>query len=207
MDNFANNSDEALAAFDYAKKGNLKGLTRLLKRTKNFNLRNEKETTLLMRCAFYNHVDCVQYLICAGADVHATNLSKDTALMLACRRNRDARGVIELLATSGADVNYRGSAGTTALIEAASHNHILNVEALIRLGANINIATERDETALSYAIVWHYNKLAELLIKSGADVKWKNRNEWTYLRWAAFEKNRRLVNLLLKSGANPSELE
>ena len=71
-----------------------------------------------LRCACYDgHLETVEILVAAGADIEASNRHSHTCLMIACYRGQTE--VVRYLIEKGVDVNKRGRKGNTALHDAA----------------------------------------------------------------------------------------
>lgn len=89
---------------------------------------------------------------------------------------------VKNLLTHGAEINSRGPstsrvpAGVTALMLAATSNHLQVVKFLIDKGANINQTDDGGATALIYS-TWKGNRaIVALLLKEGADIYAKTRD-------------------------------
>lgn len=109
---------------------------------------------------------------------------------------------VEKLLKNGAEVNSRGPAagrvpaGMTALMGAATNNHLEVVKLLISHGANINQADDGGGTALIYA-VWKGNKkVVSFLLENGADVYAKTRDGRTPLSIAKQAGHTEIVKML-----------
>ena len=70
----------------------------------------------------------------------------------------------------GADINYAGAYGHTALSEAAQHKPE-RIELLLSLGADINFQKENSPTALIYAAMYYRIEGVKKLLEHGADVQ------------------------------------
>jgi uncharacterized protein len=84
--------------------------------------------TALMMC---NEVDTVKLLLAAGADVHITNIAKDTCLHVAAKHNWKAP-MICLLVKAGADLHAVNNEGQTAAQIAHDRGHTLIEQLLNR---------------------------------------------------------------------------
>ena len=158
--------------------------------------------TSLILAAAYGHESCVIELIKAGADVsimdkhnaialqYAAHGGKDeylkellilsdinhtddcdlTALLLACERGSPK--CVDLLLKAGADVNIVSVRHTTALVEAATWDHLECVQLLIdaRAGVNFRTSTYSVELALNKAASYANHKCVEKLLSAGANV-------------------------------------
>ncbi len=75
-----------------------------------------------------------------------------------------------LVTEYGADINYAGAYGHTALSEAAQHKPE-RIELLLSLGSDINFQKENSPTALIYAAMYYRIEGVKKLLENGADVQ------------------------------------
>src|SRR3990167_1051342 len=137
----------------------------------------------------------VKAAIIAGADVNATNVYGNTALVEATE-NRHTN-VVRLLLDRGADVNAIGYNGDTALIRAVVRRSLDIVRLLLDRGADTNAATNTlGSTALILAAENGRIDIVKLLLDRGAN------DGDTALRTAAASGHTDIVKLLLNRGAN-----
>uniref|UniRef100_A0A8D2PDY8 K Homology domain-containing protein n=1 Tax=Zosterops lateralis melanops TaxID=1220523 RepID=A0A8D2PDY8_ZOSLA len=107
-------------------------------------------STPLMEAAQEGHLELVKYLLAAGANVHATTATGDTALTYACENGHT--DVADVLLQAGADLEHESEGGRTPLMKAARAGHLCTVQFLISKGANVNRATaNNDHTVVSLA--------------------------------------------------------
>lgn len=106
--------------------------------------------TALVLAATFGHMQVVQDLILAGADVSRTCVPPAEVSALsgaACAGHAD---IIDLLIKAGAGVDQRLGNGNTALIYAASSGSVTGVRALLKAGADVNAKSDDGDTALSW---------------------------------------------------------
>jgi uncharacterized protein len=95
----------------------------------------------------------VRAVLDRGVPVDARDaLGKSTALIHAASRGHlRAVETMTVLLDRGADVNAKNVFGNTALMLAASKNHVREVRLLLRRGADVNATNNRGRTALQLA--------------------------------------------------------
>ena len=123
----------------------------------------------LMKAAESGHLQCVNILLKAGADVNKPDSENNTPLLKASQNGHQE--CIEPLVKAGAHVNRRGVNDCTALWLAL--NHIQCVEALIKAGADVNQqATMSGWTPLTWALNAgnDLRMSANMLLENGADI-------------------------------------
>ncbi|HEV2686908.1 MAG TPA: ankyrin repeat domain-containing protein, partial [Bryobacteraceae bacterium] len=90
---------------------------RVLVKSSDVNIKDQRESTPLMYAAAYGSLDVMKLLIDAGANVNAKNAFAVTPILL-CSYDL---GKVRLLVDKGADVNARTKQNMTALSIAALH--------------------------------------------------------------------------------------
>lgn len=93
------------------------------------------------------HVDAVDELLRAGADVNAANRSGITPLMTATAFDAESTRILERLLEAGAHVNARDDRGQTALMHAAGYNRRAAVTILLARGADAAMRDKLGRTA------------------------------------------------------------
>jgi hypothetical protein len=115
--------------------------------------------TALMAAAAHGHLEVVELLLAAQANVEARTKSRETALILAAREG--SAEVVKALLRAKAKVNAKMTGGNTVLHEASNRLRLGIVKTLIAAGANVN----------AKSIQVHYLSPALILTKSGLAVK------------------------------------
>ena len=101
--------------------------------------------TPLMLAAYGGHIDAVEHLIDAGADLMATDASGGTPLHWAVYTNWNG---IPVLIDAGADVDAQDTYGRTPLMRAAVYGTVEHVTELIEAGADLHAVDNQGRTAL-----------------------------------------------------------
>lgn len=193
---FAQNaSDESIQAI---RQNDLAGLKSRIAKGE-VNVRDSRETTLLMHAAAVGSVEAVKLLLDSGADVNAKNALGSTALMLAADQPEKAR----LLIAKGADVNAASKMGRTPLMIAAHCDGCsATVKLLIEKGADVKARDGRHTTAIWEAAQTDDLDSFKLLLAAGAEPDVANADGYTPLHWAASNCNLEMTRTLLARKAN-----
>ncbi|XP_069508766.1 ankyrin repeat and KH domain-containing protein 1 isoform X2 [Ambystoma mexicanum] len=153
-------------------------------------------STPLMEAAQEGHLELVKYLLAAGANVHATTATGDTALTYACENGHT--DVADVLLQTGADLEHESEGGRTPLMKAARAGHLCTVQFLISKGANMNRSTaNNDHTVVSLACAGGHLAVVELLLAHGADPTHRLKDGSTMLIEAAKGGHTNVVSYLL----------
>ncbi|XP_073505669.1 ankyrin repeat and KH domain-containing protein 1-like [Phyllobates terribilis] len=162
-------------------------------------------STPLMEASQEGHLELVKYLLSAGANVHASTATGDTALTYACENGHT--DVAEALLQAGADLEHESEGGRTPLMKAARAGHLCTVQFLISKGANINQATaNNDHTVVSLACAGGHLAVVELLLAKGADPTHRLKDGSTMLIEAAKGGHTNVVSYLLDYPKNALSL-
>ena len=143
--------------------------------------------TPLIAASRQGHVEVVEVLLAAGADVHAKDGEGRDALMWASAG--DYRRIVKTLLANRASPKATHRLGNTALILARSADvaHLL-----LAAGAEVNARCHAGNTALMYASYGEID-LVGALLAAGADPDIKNNDGETALNMAVSEEIRNLL--------------
>jgi len=197
---------------------------------------NDAETgiffTPLHCAATRGYTNIVELLLSAGADVDESGDWRGETPLHCAAALRDARQMIELLLTNGAEINATSHSGDTPLQYAAYVDNKDIIELLLQKGAkiaNLHIASymgdlEKAETfinesvdinaldghgysPLHYAVQNNQKEAIELLIAKGADVNVKGWQGQTPLDIAVNRGDKDIAELLLNKGADANSAD
>ncbi len=139
-------------------------------------------------------------LLDAGADPHAcTGDTKRTALHHHCQTH-DSVEVIDLLVSSGVDVDVREADHETPLLNAVFWHFTAAAERLIELGADVN-ATKISScnNSLHIAVTYNHFEIIPLLLAKGVDYMAVNIRGGNIAHMAAISADRKTVETLIQS--------
>jgi len=115
----------------------------------------------------------------------------------------DHNKMVQLLIAHGADVNLRGSTGTTPLYWAILRGQKDDEKFLLDHGADPNLTNAFGDTPLICAIQLGYLSLVQPLVEKGADVNAQNQSTMRALGYAMSNPNDdSIVDYLKKHGAH-----
>ena len=156
------------------------------------------QSVLKLRDGEFVRVAVAVFLI-AGADPNAANSSQESPLILSMD-HVDA-DIAKLLLQAGADPNFAGPRGRTALHVAYGTDH---VAALLAHGANPSAVDEDGRTVLHAAVAQtEGDAIVTMLLEHGADFQIPDSEGISPLDVAVFYEDQAQVEALIEIGANP----
>jgi len=153
-----------------------------------------------IRAAQEDNLEALTALV-AGKDVNLRDKTTHTTALEHAVRNAN-REMVQLLISSGANVNATNESGETALMmldEDATSDLVWD---LINAGAAVKTQDESGNTALMQAAMSSNLEAVKALIDAGAEVDTRNKAKRTALILAASEGHINVVRTLVLAGAN-----
>lgn len=142
------------------------------------------------------NIPAINMLLQNGANIHAVNERKQTALHLAC--SMDAPDVVAALLHGGADANAADIEMSTPLIYAARLGNVDTAVLLLRARCDVSRPDMRGMTALMYAAAQGFGALVQILVQADpAGATTHDCNGWTALHWATAVRSPLCVCALL----------
>ncbi|XP_046571145.1 serine/threonine-protein phosphatase 6 regulatory ankyrin repeat subunit C-like isoform X2 [Haliotis rubra] len=145
------------------------------------------------------HVDCVQCLINANADINARNTQEDTPLILAAMNGH--LPVVKRLLAFHASVRRRGYHERTALHCATENGHLSVCRFLVSAKADLEEEDTFGNTPLICAAEKGYVELLKLFLSNKCDVNRMSHSAATALHYAAQHGDSVCCGILLQNGA------
>ncbi|MDR3525814.1 MAG: ankyrin repeat domain-containing protein [Rhizomicrobium sp.] len=206
-------------ALHYATYANHSDTVKLLvKRKANLEPVDKMGATPLLAAAQLSLPEMVQLLADAGAvlDVKSKANALVTPLVSAAAnpdpfKARDSLAILNSLLAKKADIDFKSSNGTTALMAASRQSDTsqgyTRASLLISKGAKLDLTNDKGETALMLAAGAGNDRLVKLLMDKGANAAAKNGAGETVTNYAKRGGSRSSVGLLESAGvqaATPS---
>ena len=162
---------------------------------------NDK-ATLLQHAVEWDHSKIAQIILSLDAGAHCDKADISKALTV-----YGARNCRQLLLDAGADPNWKGKDGMTALYQAVSGGDKAGVELLLKHKAQVDLAStcgSLEWTPLISAASSGQTPIVRLLLEAGADRTLKDSEGKTALHRAIERNNKEVVDLLRNWKPNAS---
>ncbi|MDR0315769.1 MAG: ankyrin repeat domain-containing protein, partial [Treponema sp.] len=164
---------EGLQLISASENGDIETVKSLLKKDVYIHAQDKDGRCALVAAAYKNHLEIVDLLIAAGADV---NMKDDTIQSAYLISTMEGCGYIELLKKvlkAGADVYSTDSDNGTGLIRASDRGHVEIVKELLKTDIRVNHVNRMGWTALFEAILLgggdeRHTEIVRLLVDAGA---------------------------------------
>ncbi len=154
----------------------------------------------LLLAAKNGHLDTVEHLLGAKANVDTTNKYGATPLHYAAQESHAA--VVKLLLERGADASAANNSNATPLHYAAKNGHLEVVKLLLEGRANVNASRKDGITPLFMAAQEGHLDVVKALLDAKAKVNTARHDGRTPLFMAAQQGHLEVVKLLLEGRAN-----
>lgn len=181
-----------------AEDGNAQNVLFWLQRGARIETRRRHRTPL-QHAASYGHAQAVALLLDHGADVHAVDVTRHTALHLAAQWGD--RKSVELLLDRGADIEARDSGRRTPLHLASGGQSPEALQCLLDRGADVHVLDDKQATPLHHATRRDNVPAMRALIERGASVDLPDDLGQTPLHIAAERTEIPAMLLLLAAGS------
>lgn len=152
------------------------------------------DETQLMTAARNGHLEAMETLLEAGADIDKRNSNNVSMLSDAMTSRRTE--VAKLLIEKGCQAGSKTAQGSYPLIWAAYHGHTKMVEALVARRVPLDVRTQSGHTALAKAASMGHLEIVRLLVEGGANLENADRRGRTPLTWAESAGHRDVVKFL-----------
>lgn len=175
-------------------RGHTKAVEALLEGGANIEAKDSKGWKSLQRACRYGHTRTAQVLLQRGAKVHPIYLETTS--------ERGRPDILPLLMQAGADIEYKSSNGTTALMRSAYRDDPEVARVLINHGANLEARRNDGATALWIAAEQGHRDVVRILINHGTNIESKGASpQYPPLVKAAQGGHADTVAILLDAGA------
>ena len=163
--------------------------------------RTQDAYTALHKAVRYNHVDVMQVLIDAGADIEKKDAIGCSSLLLACMRG--CLDAVKVLVQAGAELRVTDYSGCTCLVAASTAGHTETVRYLVGLGrVDVDQVGGDYNTALLEAVRHNHADVMQVLIDAGADIEKKDPFQCSPLLSGCESSVPDVVKVLVRAGAD-----
>ena len=178
------NKNNVTSLMTACENGNIDAIDVLLNAGANPNIADTEGVTCIHHAVNGGcNKEILQAIISLVADINASNMDGETALLIACKKgNIDA---IDILLNAGADPNIADSVGVTCIqhvvFEVCSKE---TLQAIISHGADVNATNKNNLTALMIACMKGNIDVINVLLNAGADHSIVDTDGKTWIHYA-----------------------
>jgi len=130
---------------------------------------DELGSTPLFISAWFDRLNCFEYLLEQGAKIDTENFDGNTCIHAAARNG--SVNIMQMAIEHNIEVNALNKSKESALFYAAASGSLPAVSLLLSRKAKINIQNEAGETPLHWACYENHEEIISCLLKAGADPK------------------------------------
>jgi len=176
-------SDQYLAAYRMAQRGETERLAQLAKNGLDLNRPGREDLTLLGLAVITADRRAIVTLMRAGANPNQVipNVGSPAILAITHHFNPPRTAAVSALLDAGYDPNQLLSRGTPYLFYFADYNHWPGLKLALERGGDINVKRKKGESFLTYLIEGGDYAQARELIAMGADVAARGERDETAL--------------------------
>jgi len=206
---YSEQAKNGLQLISAAEKGDFEAVKALLQKDVNIHAQDREGRCALVAAAYGNHLDIVDLLIAAGADVNMKDNTLQSAYLIATSEIPRSESYTELLKKTlkaGADVHSTDSYNGTGLIRAADRGYVEIIRELLKTDIRVNHVNRLGWTALLEAIILgdggeRHTEVVRLLVGAGADLNLPDKDGTSPLAHAKSKKFSYIIEILENSGA------
>jgi ankyrin repeat protein len=195
-----------MTAFMYAMHNNQYAIAQcLLDAGADVNAKDANRNTALMHAAEKGDLKKVQWLVEHNANIHETNETGETALVLSINTynvNIYSNEISGYLTKRGAKLPEQSILTKMNLRRAVREGNLATVKLWLSYGANANIQDDKENPLFIGAVNNNHLDIAQCLLEAGADVDAKDNSGNTALMYAADKGNIQKVQWLVEHNAN-----
>jgi ankyrin repeat protein len=143
--------------------------TKDLRKGEFLEAEDELGATPLFISAWFDRLNCFEYLLEQGAKIDTENFDGNTCIHAAARNG--SVNIMQMAIEHNIDVNALNKSKESALFYAAASGSLPAVSLLLSRKAKINIQNDAGETPLHWACYENHEEIIACLLKAGADPK------------------------------------
>lgn len=156
----------------------------------------------LLAAAEKGHLQAIQVLIAAEADVNIQDNAGSHALYLAAGAECGSEQAVNLLLSLGADVNLANESGFTPLHNACGSGEPLTIKALIQSGADANLRSNSGTAPVHVAVTNKQPRSLQALKDCGANLDQPAFGGNTPIHEAVMQNDAAMIKTLFDLGAD-----
>ena len=185
-----------------AANGRVRDLQALLRGATHANEADAHGRTALLMATMMGHIDAVQILLAANANVHTVEATGSQSSLLCAAMNGNV-AIMRLLLDAGANVNAPVRNEWTALTAAAYYGQTGAAQLLLAANADPNVqSSDGCATPMIVAAQHGFVGIVHSLLAAGAQVNTSTPQGWNALMLAASRGHLDMVQLLLSAGTD-----